>query len=310
MRKQYLLSLLFVFLFIAAKSEIRIVEVTNFQFSPSNIPNVVVGDVIRFQFVQGFHNATSNGVSNATPAGAAPINSGNPSAVNPRTYEYTVTEAGEYKYICEAHADPSSFTGMVGTFTASAALPATIKSFTMTTSTDKKPIFTWISLTEENVSHFSLRRSFDGSTYKEAGKVAAVGHSQTEQFYTYTDNSIDEKNKYVYYMLATVDKDGKEKLLQVKVFKNPVSSSKLITAIGPNPITRPGQLMVRFNSEKAGKMLTRVFDASGKKVHEAYMTSFAGLNSGHIHVCDLNAGTYTIEFSLDGMKETRKMVVY
>ncbi len=53
----------------------------NFQFSPSNIPNVLVGDVIQFNFSPGnFHNVTTNPMG-SVPAGAAAINSGSPGSV-------------------------------------------------------------------------------------------------------------------------------------------------------------------------------------------------------------------------------------
>ena len=310
MKKHYFFLFLVLFFAVVLKANIITVTVSNFQFSPANIPNVVVGDIIRFEFTQGFHNATSNDVPGGLPAGSAAINSGAPSGVNPRTYDYTVTTVGEYKYICEAHADAVSFTGMVGTFTASAALPATLKSFNMITAANKKPLFSWSTLTEENVSHFSLRCSYDGFKYNEVGNVKATGNSQSERSYSYADNAVPAKYKYIYYMLATVDKDGKEKLSKVIVFKNPVAVKALITQIGPNPIKRPGQLMVQFNSEKAGKMITRVIDANGKIAYQANMAAFPGLNNGHIHVCDLNAGTYTVQFTLDGIKENKKIVVY
>jgi plastocyanin len=310
MRKHYTLGLLALLIFVSAKATIITVEVTNNQFNPASITNVTVGDVIRYHFVLGFHNAVSATVANSLPAGADPINSGDASGNNPRDYDYTVTAIGDYKYVCEVHGDKTAFTGMVGSFTASAALPTTLKAFNLATAANKKPLFKWSTVTEENVSHFSLRSSYDGFKYNEVGKVKAVGNSTTEQAYSFTDNSVPDKYKYVYYILAMIDKDGTEKLSKVLVFKNPLGIGKLITQIGPNPIKRPGQLMIQFNSEKSGNILTRVFDESGKMVLETKMTAYPGLNNGHVHVCDLNPGIYTLQFSLDGIKENKRIIVH
>jgi len=91
-------------------SAVHIVNVQNNFFSPSNINNVQIGDVIRWVWVSGVHTTTSTTI----PVGAAPwdspITSGSP------TYEYTVTVAGSYNYVCTPHAGM----GMVGSFTVSA----------------------------------------------------------------------------------------------------------------------------------------------------------------------------------------------
>ncbi len=89
------------------------VMVGNFFFNPSSL-NVYVGDTIRWVLSAGGHTTTST--PGAIPAGAAswdsPINSSNTS------FEYKVTVAGSYAYVCTPHAP-----GMAGTFTASVFTP-------------------------------------------------------------------------------------------------------------------------------------------------------------------------------------------
>ena len=80
-------------------------------------------------------------------------------------------------------------------------------------------------------------------------------------------------------------------------------------SVSPNPIRRPGQLMIQFNAEKTGSLLVKVYNNAGQMVLETKMSAFTGLNNGHVHVCDLNAGTYTLQFMLDGVKETKRIVV-
>ena len=88
-----------------------IVTVQDYFFSPANLPNVVVGDTIEWEWVNGTHTTTSTTI----PAGAAtwdsPISSTNTS------FEYKVTVAGTYDYQCSIHAG----LGMIGSFTAAAS---------------------------------------------------------------------------------------------------------------------------------------------------------------------------------------------
>ncbi len=308
MKKIYLL-IASAFLFITALNAATVVvQVVSNQFNPS-VVNVTVGDVVRFDFsAGGFHNATTNGVTNSRPAGAAAIYSGAPGAVT-GTYDYTVTQVGTYKYICEAHADAASFTGMVGQIVASGPMPALLKDFTVTASLEKTPLISWTTLNESNVDRFSIRRSVDGVSFKEVATVRATGSIGNEQAYSYTDRSLTDQYKYIYYHIAIIDKDGSEKLTAIKMFKNPASITKLVTQIGPNPISKPGQLMVYFNSEKNNFLSVQVFDMSGKLVLDTKMQAFPGVNNGHVHVCDFEAGTYTFRFTMDGVLETKKVVV-
>ena len=94
-----------------------------------------------------------------------------------------------------------------------------------------------------------------------------------------------------------------------KMFRNKLTQPVLVNSLSPNPVSRPAQLMVYFNSDKKDKMKVNVFDISGKMVFRTEMEAVSGLNSGHIHVCNFEEGIYTIQFSMNGLKETKKIQV-
>jgi len=294
-----LISMLIILFNIKASATIVVINVANFQFNPANA-NVIVGDTVRFTFTQGFHNATTNGVTNGQPSGAAPLNSGNPGSV--QTYDYETAVAGVYNYVCQVH--PS----MVGQFTVSNIVPVTLIQFNIQTAV-KKPLLTWITGSEINADYFSIRSSADDKHFTEVGRVNATGNSSTQQFYSYTDNTITTSNNFIYYELVIVDKNGNEQLSPIKLFANNSSAIKLVEQLSPNPVSRPGMLMVYFNSQKKDQMSVQVFDATGKQVLATDMEAVQGLNSGHIHVCDFTAGIYTLVFSMNGLKETKQVVV-
>jgi plastocyanin len=105
------ITILFLFLLLALSlktySTIWTVNVSNFQFAPSTLPNVIVGDTVKWQWVNGDHTTTSVTIPQGAGAWDQVLGAGN------QTFSYIVTVAGNYHYKCTPH-----FPGMEGTFTA------------------------------------------------------------------------------------------------------------------------------------------------------------------------------------------------
>ncbi len=102
--------LLFAALFFMSAQSFATIDTVTVQdhvFTPNTLPNVHIGDTIRWVWVNGTHTTTSTSV----PTGAAtwnnPINSGSTSFI------YVPTVAGDYSYQCNFHFSM----GMTGTFT-------------------------------------------------------------------------------------------------------------------------------------------------------------------------------------------------
>lgn len=292
---------------LCTKATVFNVTVTNFQFSPANIPNVLIGDVIKFNFGgANFHNATTSPLG-MVPAGAAAIRSGNPGQVT-GSYSYTVTVAGSYRYYCEIHSG-DGLTGMVGTFTASGVVPVQLKNFDVAIA-NKTVTATWQTTTEQNLNYFSLQKSTDGKNYTEAGRVNARGNSDNLQSYSFRDENLDMNARYIYYLLKTVNRDGTYSLSPVKLIRNDGAVKKLITQMGANPVSKAiGHLMFQFNADRNSSMKALVLDAGGKALMKLDLSANKGINNGHIHMADLPTGIYTILFSLDGLKETKKVML-
>ncbi|MEO5648497.1 MAG: T9SS type A sorting domain-containing protein [Ginsengibacter sp.] len=271
------------------------VSVRNNQFSPATL-NVMVGDVIHWVWVEGFHTTTSVSI----PAGAGSWNSemdnGHPS------FDYTVSQPGIYSYQCNFH-EPF----MVASFTVSGVLPVTLLDFNISTR-NNGPLLSWITQTEINVDYFSIRKSTNGIDFKEIGKVPAAGNSGTENKYSFSDEEILSENRYVYYALAIIDKDGKVQLSPIKIYRDKTTKPRLIISLSPNPVGRMGHLMVRFNADKTGVMIVQLIDMYGKVVLKEELSAEQGINNGHIHLGEVSSGIYTIRFSSEGGNESYKVV--
>jgi plastocyanin len=280
------------------------VTVSNFQFNPATV-NAVVGDIIEFNWSNGTHTTTCGAALPGTslPAGAAewdsPITSGNTS------FSYTLTVEGTYNYGCIPHFD----FGMTGMIVVSGPLPVKLGSFSVTNNKNKA-LLQWLTVSESNTDYFSIRKSTDGAHFSEIGKINAAGNSGRSIAYQYTDNDLGGIYKYLYYEIVIVDKDKKESYSAIKTLRNNgMTKDNLILALSPNPVTRPGQVQLKFNAEKSGEMQITVLNSSGQEVLRTTMAAFYGLNSGHLHICDLEKGTYNIVFTLDDKKEIKKVVV-
>jgi plastocyanin len=109
----YILPLLALMLVFSGRaySVKHIVNVQNYVFVPANL-NVMVGDTIRWVWINGEHTTTSTTIPTGAQAWDAPITSSNP------VYEYRVNVAGAYTYLCTPHSSVQ-----IGHFTASNPTP-------------------------------------------------------------------------------------------------------------------------------------------------------------------------------------------
>lgn len=292
-----ILLLLFYFISLQSKATVWEVSVQDFQFSPSSL-NVVVGDVIHWVWASGIHTTTSVSVPSGASGWDNYIDDSNTS------FDYTITKAGNYKYECSFHAG----FGMVASFTASGVTPVTLSVFNITTQ-NKKPVLMWTTQTELNVDYFSIRRSLNGRDFDEIGRVPAAGNSVTANKYSYIDNQLSERASYVYYALASVDKDGNTQLSPIKIYENKMAVAKLIIYLSPNPVGKSGHLMLQFNAGRAGNMTAHLSDMQGRIILRTTLSAERGVNNGHIHLGNIPAGIYTISFTLDGITEAYRVEV-
>jgi len=298
MKKNILLLILVITTCITAHATINTVHVSNNKFVPGTF-NAIVGDTVRWVWDEGVHTTTTS--ASNIPAGAdawdAPMDASNTS------FMYVIKVAGDYFYFSKVDGD------MSGTFTATGTLPVQLTNFAITNTANNKPLISWNTLTEQNTSYFSLQRSTDAIKFLEIAKINAAGNSSSLKSYSYTDNNTGTENNYLYYMIETVDKDGRKQFSDIRNFKNNAAAIKLITALHPNPASNPVTINFQCNANKAGNMLLQLYDAGGNIIRQKAIDVSAGLNNTFFQAGNLAAGMYIIKFELEGIKETRTILV-
>lgn len=304
MKKSLLITLSF-FCFHVSQATVFNITVSNFQFSPSSIPNVLVGDIIKFTWSSGSHTTTcdpNTAFGTSLPNGAATWDK--PMTSSQTTFSYTVTTVGTYNYLCIPHSS-----SMTGTFTASSPLPVIISSFKVSNQ-NNTALINWKTSSEENSKYFSVRKSYTGKDFIEIGNVDAAGSSNSERSYNFVDNiPLNTSHQFAYYLIQIVDKDGKTNFSSTELYKSKIADSKLILSVTPNPVNKGSHIMVDFNSDSNDKLAVSLINLEGKIISQTLMDAHKGVNMGHFHITEIPSGTYTMKFSMKDKIESKIIVV-
>jgi len=277
---------------------VHVVMVSNFQFSPKRV-NAVVGDVIKWVWVNGSHTTTSQNIPNNAPSWSTSISSGN------TQFKYRLRVAGTYNYICIPHQG----LGMTGVIRVTNALTTDLTEMTLDLTTDLNAVINWKTTNDKDIDYYSVQRSNDGVDFTEVGKVRPNGSDAQTQLYSYTDNLSGNDSKFLYYQVEMIDKNGNDRFSEIKLFTQPEKTGKLITSLSPNPVPRGGHLMLQFNAEKEGTLSIQLYNANGSFLKQEEMTALKGLNNGHFHMGDLVPGSYYIVCTLGSKKEKYAILV-
>jgi plastocyanin len=140
------------------------VTVADFSFNPATV-NAVVGDVIKFDWVSGFHTTTCGSGLAEHPCHLVLRHGMREYHFPALRFSYTVTVVGNYLYGCVPH----FASGMQGTIIASSALPVSFGSFAVT-GNNNKAFLQWKTFSESNTDYFSIRKSRDGTNFYEIGE--------------------------------------------------------------------------------------------------------------------------------------------
>lgn len=165
--------------------------VQNFSFTPSNI-NALVGDTIKWNWINGFHTTTCDGDRSGTslPSKAvpwnSPLNSGNP------IFIYKITVAGLYKYT-------SVFNNniMHGSIMVEMTLPVELTDFVATT-IKNEVILDWVTYGEINNDKFEIQRvDLNNLTenpvdllFQTIGILNGNGTSNQSHYYKFVDRNL------------------------------------------------------------------------------------------------------------------------
>ena len=179
-------------------------------------------------------------------------------------------------------------TGVLGTVTSHATLPLKLHSFDARL-TDKSVQLQWSTAEEENVSHFDIEKSADGSRYTLIGRHPAASGTGNK-FYSHTDKGALHTSNF--YRLKIVDNNGSFTYSQISHVKTGESKSRL--TIYPNPAK--DNLTIRLTAD-AGPVRVALQDVTGRTIN-TFTTYSDGREINEVaDIRSLKPGIYFISFN-------------
>lgn len=165
----------------------------------------------------------------------------------------------------------------------------------------------WRIITSEQISHFEVERSEDGSHFKKIGTITGSVQKNTAVKFSYQDADNDISSNIIYYRIKVVSKDGVSKysnILTVRI--SSVNNGKL--KISPNPAS--SSVNISFYSALRGTMELQILDMTGKIVLREQRTVESGQNSITLNqLSRLSEGVYTIFIRTGDRMERERIVI-
>ena len=146
----------------------------------------------------------------------------------------------------------------------SQSLPLKLVSFKGTTISSEENKLTWVTIDEDEFSHFEIMRSIDARSFETIGLVQGKSSTTSQlQVYEFYDRNTNNK---MYYRLTMVDLDGS--ITRSNIIS--VGSGDIASTFGsiyPNPIASNETASIDIFTEKDAVWTIEIFDLLGRCTH-------------------------------------------
>ena len=167
---------------------------------------------------------------------------------------------------------------------------------------DGQALVEWATGSEWHNSHFTVERSIDGLSWKEAGRVNGVGNTEDLTEYMFVDPELPT-GEVTYYRIRQTDITGQESVSRVVELMN--CRGRPGMHVAPNP-TADG-IRVALSSAWAPASVIELLDVTGRLVAVIPLQESQAVD---IPMAKLDAGTYSIGLRMsDGRVVERVQVV-
>ena len=185
-------------------------------------------------------------------------------------------------------------------------LPVELTSFTSTVA-GKKITLNWVTATEVDNYGFDVEKSTDNKTFTKIGFVAGAGNSNSDKYYSFTDE-VNALGKY-YYRLKQVDTDGSFEYSPVLTVQQGSTPTKFaLNQNYPNPFNPSTKISFALATDSDVKLT--VFNVLGQEVATLVNGSLtAGTHSVDFNAAGLNSGLYFYKLQAGSFTATKKMML-
>jgi hypothetical protein len=167
-------------------------------------------------------------------------------------------------------------------------LPVNLLSFTAQLVSDKVWL-AWSTSREENMSHYSIERSYDNKSFEQVALIFTAEDPETTNNYSYKDPIKNTAGSLIYYRLKMVDKDGKYKYSEIRSVRLGNGTESARIEAYPNPVIN--ELHILLPASWQNQMVNgQLVSISG-----SIIKTFNIIQSATIGMTDVPAGTYYIK---------------
>ena len=156
---------------------------------------------------------------------------------------------------------------------------------------EKNDVFlNWHVAQISNHSFFSIERSTDGINFAEIGRNTNYINGPGEITLTYTDNSVPQGDKTLFYRIKQCDQDGRCRYSVIRSVN--FKSKNQIIALFPQPAHE--KLNILYQSKVEGTATIAIHDISGKKISRQIQYLLSGNQTIELNMRKLLPGSYFI----------------
>lgn len=178
-------------------------------------------------------------------------------------------------------------------------LPLVLSDFIVKRFDQNRVQLLWETVREEQLSHFEVERSLDGSSFSSIGRVTAVNQPGNHTYQI--ADPIAVYNAPIYYRLRMTDIDGRFRYSPVRTIT--ISEQQQFVQVVPT-VVRTGQPVEILLQENTDRPLSWIlFDAGGRQLGSGSLSvTAAGSRTSLPATAQLRGGWYLLRFS-DGKRQ-------
>ena len=182
-------------------------------------------------------------------------------------------------------------------------LPVTLVTFTGSNQ-GKFNNLKWITSIEQDVDHFELERSFEGSAYYHIANIAATNNPSGSSYSYNDDISSIRTAETIFYRLKIVDRDQSYDYSNVVSIRMPLQTNLVVKG---NPFT--DRIRIQLIATQKDNVQMKLYDESGRTVAEKTITVLPGSNQIDWNNLQLLAsGNYVIELRTSKERFSEKVI--
>lgn len=146
----------------------------------------------------------------------------------------------------------------------------------------------WTTLQEENVQHFIVQQSTNGSNWNNLTTVAATGSSSVPVTYAYNQNNVTGQQQY---RIMSVDIDGSKSYSSIKSLQacNAANGYRL------HPVPAINVIYITFNQQEKSDVILSIIGLDGKTLIKKQFNALAGEQTLPVDISRLANGTYYVQ---------------